>query len=224
MPSPKAVIFDMDGVLVDTEPVYIGINRALFAKLGVNMSMEKMLTYVGISANRFWKEVRDDYHLPHSVSKLIALEKQRQVSYFTATPSIPEVPGARMLLSELTRNGVSLAIASSSSPEIIGAILTKTGLCSFFPVCISGQDIARGKPAPDIFLLAAEKMGMQAKDCLVIEDSPHGIAGAKEAGMVCVGYSNPHSGNQNLSAADLIIRDFKLENRKKILSMVVAEG
>ena len=221
MSDPKAVIFDMDGVLVDTEPIYISINRTLFAELGVTMSKEKLLTYVGISSGRFWGEIRKDYSLPQSLAELIAQEKERHAAYFSRMP-IPEVAGARELITELTGEGISLAVASSSSMATISTILTKTGLISFFPELVSGQDIARGKPAPDIFLLAAERLRISPENCLVIEDSPHGVAGAKEAGMRCVGYANPNSGRQNLSRADMVVDDFSLENRERIVSLLLA--
>jgi HAD superfamily hydrolase (TIGR01509 family) len=223
MPSPAAVIFDMDGVLVDTEPIHIDINLALLAEFGVVMPMKKMLTYVGISANRFWREARADYNLPHSVDDLIAIERERLISFIASAASIPEVPGVRELLTELAGRDISLAVASSSATEVITALLAKSGLISLFQERVSGQNLARGKPAPDIFMLAAEKLRVRPKRCLVIEDSSPGVAGAKAAGMACVGFANPNSGNHDLNGADLIIGNFSAENRRKIFSLLFVE-
>jgi beta-phosphoglucomutase family hydrolase len=220
MPSPSAVIFDMDGVLVDTEPLHIEVNLSLLAELGINFPKERILEYVGISAPRFWQEIKQEFDLPQSAEELIATERARLLAHIAKVKAIPPIPGIRELLDELSARNVPLAVASSSAMEAIIALLTKSDVLDFFPVLVSGQDLSRGKPAPDIFLLAAEKLGARPDDCLVIEDSSPGVAGAKAAGMQCVGFVNKNSGNQDLSRADLIVADFSEMNREKIGSLL----
>jgi HAD superfamily hydrolase (TIGR01509 family) len=220
MKTSKAVIFDMDGVLADTEPIYMGITRDLFAHFGVTLPPEQLFSYVGIPASRMWSEIRSRFELRQPLSELIRLEKDRQLRDLTDRKQIPEIPGVRQLLGELTWMGTPMAVASSSSPEIVELILSKLAIRHLFAEAVSGRDVAQGKPAPDIFLKAAAALGVEPQNCIVIEDSPPGLAGAKRAGMVCIGFANPNSGKQDLTGADLILNDFSPESRLKVKGLV----
>jgi HAD superfamily hydrolase (TIGR01509 family) len=220
MITAKAVIFDMDGVLADTEPIYMGINRDLLSMLGVTVPSEQFLPYVGIPSKRMWTELRSRFELQQPLSELIRLEKDRQVQHLTSMNQIPEIPGVRQLLEELRHMGIPMAVASSSSRGIVELILSKIGVRHFFTAIVSGQDVLQGKPAPDCFLKAAEALGVDPKNCVVIEDSPPGVEGAKHAGMLCVGFANTHSGNPDLSSADLVLNDFSPESRQKLRRLV----
>jgi HAD superfamily hydrolase (TIGR01509 family) len=218
--ASRTVIFDMDGVLADTEPIYMGITRDLLSKLGVPLPSEQLFAYVGIPARQMWSEIRTRFEIQEPLSELIRMEKDRQLQYLRDTEQLPEVPGVRKLLEDLARMGTAMAVASSSSREIVDLILSKLALGRFFIATVSGKDVTQGKPAPDIFLKAAAELGAPPKNCIVIEDSPPGIAGAKRAGMVCVGFANPNSGKLNLAGADLILHDFSVESRVKIKRLV----
>jgi HAD superfamily hydrolase (TIGR01509 family) len=211
-----AVIFDMDGVLSDTEPLYMGITRDMLLRLGVPMPSEQLFAYVGIPAKRMWSEIRTRFQIQEPLAELVRLEKDRQMQYLRDIQRLPEVPGVRNLLEELAQMGTPMAVASSSSREIVDLILSKLTIRHFFAATVSGGDVAQGKPAPDIFLKAAADLGVRAQHCIVIEDSPPGIAGAKRAGMFCVGFANANSGRLDLTGADLIIDDFSPENRLKV--------
>jgi beta-phosphoglucomutase-like phosphatase (HAD superfamily) len=113
-----------------------------------------------------------------------------------------------------------MAVASSSSRDIVDLILSKLAIYRFFAATVSGKDVAQGKPAPEIFLKAAADLGVEPRNCIVIEDSPAGIAGAKAAGMICIGFANPNSGRLDLSDADLILDDFSPESRLKVKELV----
>jgi len=113
-----------------------------------------------------------------------------------------------------------MAVASSSSREIVELILSKATIRFFFTAVVSGQDVSQGKPAPDIFLKAAETLEVDPRNCVVIEDSPPGVGGAKNAGMLCVGFANAHSGNLDLSGADLILQDFSHDSRMTLKRLV----
>jgi HAD superfamily hydrolase (TIGR01509 family) len=214
-----AVIFDMDGVLVDTEPLYTEINMELFASLGVHMPPEENLRYVGIPADRMWREMKADFGLAPPVAELIEMERTRQLSRFRALSALPEVDGARALVDELARVGAAVGLASSAPRVIIDLVLSRLNVAGRFAATVSGEDVRAGKPAPDIFLEAAARMGASPGSCTVVEDSPHGLAGAKRAGMRCVGFANPHSGTQDLGAADLVVGSFSPENRRRIVSL-----
>lgn len=219
----RAIIFDMDGVLVDTEPFYFGISRGLFKKLAISIPEERLSGFVGISPALMWTRIRQEFGLTLSVEDLIRLEKDEQLAVFKSLPSIPLVPGVTRLLEEVRAQSIPCAVASSSSEELISTILRKTDLLRFFDSLVSGEEVPNGKPAPDIFIAAAQRLFVPPADCLVIEDSAHGISAARAAGMRAVGFQNPNSGTQDLSAADETIHAFSPESIRMIISALKSD-
>ena len=112
-------------------------------------------------------------------------------------------------LKSIKNRGLKTAVASSSGYDLIGLILSRLGISEYFDSITSGNDVKRGKPDPDVFLLAAERIGVNPRDCFVVEDSENGVKAAKSAGMKTLGYINPTSGYQCLDMADFITDDFK---------------
>ena len=147
MHGHAAVIFDMDGVLVDTEPIYVDICRSLFIKFGVEISKERLQSYVGIPAHRMWSEIRDDFAIEHSVDELMQSEKTEQRHRLLALNEIPMVSGVAAFIEKLHRSEIAMGVASSSSRDTIRIILKKTGLHPYFEAIISGEDVEQGKPA-----------------------------------------------------------------------------
>jgi len=215
-----AVIFDMDGVLVDTEPVYGDANRELFNIIGITVAPEEYESFVGISADIMWSGLRSRYGLGQSVQKLISMEQNLVLSRIKELPDLSPIAGIPVLLNALRHMNVPLAVASSSSRALIDLALAKANIRSCFDVVVSGFEIPRGKPAPDIFLTAAGLLGANPGNCVVIEDSANGVTGAKAAGMFCVGFHNPNSGCQDLSRADMVIKDFSQPAVKKITALI----
>jgi HAD superfamily hydrolase (TIGR01509 family) len=215
----SAVIFDMDGVLVDTEPVYIDISRRLLKRLGIQMPEERLHSYVGIPAERIWAEIRQDFGLQESVKDLLQVEKEEQLRELDALDRVPVVNGIMCLVAKLKNLGFYLGIGSSSSKSVIDLILAKTGLRQHFNAVVSAEEVEHGKPAPDIFIAVADRLGCIPSACLVVEDSPHGIRAAKTAGMKAVGFENISSGNQDLFEADLIIKDLTDESIIKVVDL-----
>ena len=167
-----------------------------------------MKVFVGISVENFWKTIRKRYNLNEAVEKLIKQDTELRVSYFSRIEKLEPAEGVRELIVSLRNKGIKTAVASSSHIRLIETVLEKTGLGEYFDETVSGCDVENGKPAPDIFLRTAEILGAGTEECVVIEDSFNGVKGAKAAGMKCIGFRNPESGNQNLSASDLIIDSF----------------
>jgi beta-phosphoglucomutase family hydrolase len=200
----KAVIFDMDGVLVDTEPIYFAANRELFERLGFSVMQEGYARFIGLDASRMWAQLKAEHALPQPIPELVNLERDAMYRALLQA-SLTPMEGLIPLLDDLQRRGIRLAIASSSAHRIINTILEKTGVRAYFAAIASGEDVAHGKPAPDIFLLAAARLGVAPQDCTVIEDAAAGVRGAKAAGMRVIGYRNPHSGEQDLGEADEVI-------------------
>jgi len=214
-----AVIFDMDGVLVDTEPMYVEVTWRVLKQHGATEERAGLYRYVGISAPKMWAELKSMHALSPSVAELVAEERHAQHTAINNVGSLKPMPGIPELLCQLRDGGVKIALASSSSGTLITSVLFSIGLTDFFPIVVSGEDVENGKPAPDIFLKAAALLDCSPASCVVVEDSPHGLAGACAAGMIGIGYRNAGSGNQCLEGADVAIDAFGSSERDCILDM-----
>jgi len=200
----KAVIFDMDGVIIDSEPLHFESDRMTMKFYEKEITDEELNNYVGVSNPVMWGELRDKYKLMASVEEL--LEKQFcYKKHLIGNKKLEPIMGIRKLLEDLRSSGIRIGLASSSSREFIELILSNLEVEEYFDVIISGEDVQKSKPAPDIFLKAAAGLNIEPINCLVIEDSSHGVKAARLANMKCIGFSNPNSGNQNLSLADTIV-------------------
>ena len=208
MNSDKCIIFDMDGVLINSEPLHFEYEKILFESLGITVDREEHETFVGTTSKTMWTIIKKTHDLPFTVSELILKGHSGFLVYLESRKSLKLIQGILELLDRLIDAGFILALASSSPHKLINYILSKCNIDEYFPVRISGDDVNNGKPDPEIFLKTAGLTGAKPKDCLVIEDSANGIDAAVRAGMKCVGYRNPGSGNQNLRAADLILDSF----------------
>lgn len=200
----QLVIFDLDGVLLDSESLYKRVNFRLFSDLDVEITDEEYNSFIGISGAKMWGYIKNKGSLNQSIEELRVLERERKFEGLSSETLIPN-PGLLDLLNELKKRDVPCAIASSGLMKNIRLILSKLGVESYFSHIVSGEMPKNGKPAPDIFLLAADHYGINPESCMVIEDSRNGVLAAKAAGMMCVGYINEGSGNQDLSRADLVI-------------------
>lgn len=198
-----AVIFDMDGVLIDSEPLHFESDRLTIQEYGSEISDEVMIAYVGATGEKFWSDMKPIYGITDSLEVLLQKQKAHKEQLFSQ--SLQSIAGIPQLLSALQAQGKGLAVASSSPRYFIDMVLDGLGLRQFFPVIVSGDDISNCKPAPDIFIKAAEQLGVSADNCVVIEDSGHGVTAAKAANMRCIGLITPNSGPQDLSPADIII-------------------
>ncbi len=204
----EAVIFDMDGVLVDSEPHHVTIEKQQFRMNGISISDEEHQKFMGTSSENMWTEIANRYQLEQPVEELISQHSVESIRYFTELSEIPVMPGLIDLLENLKAKNYPLAVASSSVPEIIDLILRKTGLRKYFQVVVSGQEVGQSKPEPDVFLLAALKLGVKPKNCLVIEDSYNGIKAAQAAEMSCVAYQSPGVDPTTQKEADAIVKSF----------------
>lgn len=204
----KAIIFDMDGVLVDSEPFNIEIEKRQFELNHILISEEEHHQYMGVATDVMWKEIAKGQSLPLPVEALIEQNKKESIHYFTELKEIPVMPGLIDLLEKLTSKNFPIAVASSSFPEIIELILQKTGLRKHFQVMVSSQEAGKSKPEPDVFLLAAKRLGINPENCMVIEDSANGIRAAKAAGMRCIAFEGPGANPANQKQADAVIKSF----------------
>ena len=208
----QTVIFDMDGVIIDSEPVYFKIDKQMFEELNIAVSFEEHCTYVGTSSQNMWDAIIKKHGIPGHPGELMRKEYNLYVEHLANANDLQPIDGVIELINDLHENNFKLILASSSRMEIIDIILKKFKLSDLFIAKISGSELAHSKPHPEIFLKAAQLAGSEPKECIVIEDSKNGVAAAIAAGMKCIGFLNPSSGDQDLKSADIVIRSFKEVN------------
>ena len=214
----KAVIFDMDGVLVDSEPIHFEVDKRVMSKCGVDISDDVLNDYVGISNPEMWIDLKRKYSLKESVDELLRCQSGMKIQVLNSI-EIEPIPGIRELLDDLFGNRVVMGIASSSPRFFIEAVIDKFGIRHYFKTVMSGEEVKRGKPEPDLFLRTAELMQVAPEECVVIEDSGHGVKAALSAGMHCIGFINPNSGRQDLSNASFIVNNIYKLNYTVIQSL-----
>lgn len=204
----RAVLFDMDGVIIDSEPLHMKAFQIAMKNYHLDLSYEYCCQFIG-RTDRYMVEVLvKEWNLSDSVDQVLQLKKD-VLAELERMEGYPPVPYVRDLIMNLYQSGIKLAIASSSPMPAIRETAKSQNLTEFFEEYVSGTELVHSKPAPDIFLKSASMLGVDPSECLVIEDSEHGVAAAKAAGMTCVGFYNPNSGNQDLSKADIIVEGFE---------------
>ncbi len=217
----KAVIFDMDGVIVDTEPIYESVNEDFYAKYGIDMQEIDTEKYIGVNLIETWKDLLNNFELKaefkdYSLEDIIEDHVHSYYKGLEASNELKLMPGIIEWFKYLKENGYKMIIASSSYQPIIEYIIQEFGLDDFVEGYVDGNAVENGKPAPDIFIKAAEKLGLKNEECLVVEDSEHGISGAKKAGSRVVGFKQRQDAEQDLSKADIVIEEFNKKNLLKI--------
>jgi HAD superfamily hydrolase (TIGR01509 family) len=179
-----AIVFDLDGVLVDSEGIGFETLQALLRGYGVEYRREDNDPFIGVNDRDHFTALKARHRaLSPSVDELIAEQRSRLLA-LVETRSIP-MPGVPRVPERLRGAGYPMAVASSSLPEVIEARLVAVGVRPLFDAVVSSFEVPRGKPAPDVFLEAARRLGVAPGACLVVEDSAHGLRGARDAGMRC---------------------------------------
>jgi HAD superfamily hydrolase (TIGR01509 family) len=180
-----AVIFDLDGVLLDSEPIYLGATNSVLAREGKYLSPEENARYIGVRFRDMLAEIIPLMGLAHDADFYIEETRAAVLDAF-GKPLTPP-PGARELIERLADHGVPRAVGSSSVHAWVDQVLTNLGVRQHFPVIVGGDEVGHGKPAPDIFLRCAELLGVPPERCAVIEDSANGVLAARRAGMTAIG-------------------------------------
>jgi HAD superfamily hydrolase (TIGR01509 family) len=208
----------MDGVLFDSEPLHISFEQLLFERLNIKLSEKQKNTLIGLGDYKVWAMLKESFNLTESLEQLLINDRRERISYFMNNEVII-MPGAKKLLERLNKNGLRLALASSSQMDLIDLNLERAGFKHFFEVVVSNDMVASGKPDPDIFLYAAERLKVSPQNCLVIEDSENGVKAAKSAGMRCIAFTNNSLFNQNISKADIAVNNLLDITHKLILTL-----
>lgn len=204
----KAVIFDMDGVIIDSEPLHARANILALQQFGIELTMEYVGRFIGNTILYMCETIQKDFGL-EIPAKQLSEEIAKQTNALHEIEGYTPIPYVKELIQDLHRHGVKLAIASSSTPELIERIVKEFELTPYFDCLISGTTVAHSKPAPDIFLKACDELQVQPEEAIIIEDSMNGILAATRANITAIGLQNPHSGNQDLSKAYLIVESFE---------------
>lgn len=199
----------MDGVLVDSEPFHIEIEKKMFRKMGLDISDQEHGGYMGMATDIMWKSIIEKRKLALDVTEITRLTVQESIPFFRNLEKIEPMPGLVKLLKRLSEAKIPMAVASSSDTEMVRIITEKSGLRKYFRYTISSSEAGKSKPEPDVFLHAAKLLGGKPANSIVIEDSENGIKAAKAAGMYCIAYNGTTAKSQNQAQADKIVSSYQ---------------
>jgi HAD superfamily hydrolase (TIGR01509 family) len=204
MAAKGPVVFDLDGVLVDSEPTHERANAEYLAGFGTTLDP-------WLSEAMMGRRVRD---LTDAVAPLVGLPpeetfagRERVFWRLLEAGELRPMPGVRRSLDRLAAAGLPLAVASSGTRAYVEHALDRLRLRHAFAAVVSGEEVANGKPDPEIYLQAAERLGAEPAACMAVEDAPHGIAAARAAGMRVVAVPHAMTAALDLGAADVVVGD-----------------
>lgn len=204
----KAVLFDMDGVIVDTEPLHRKAYFKMFEDVNIVVDDALYDSFTGQATLPICKTLCQHFNLSETPEHLVSTKRKHFKYLFENDTDLAMLEGVHELIKDYYENGLTLVLASSASMPNINRIFERFDLDRFFKAKISGADLKASKPHPEIFIKAAQLAGEAPENCMVIEDSTNGIAAAKAANIYCVGFKSPHSANQDYSKADRVITSF----------------
>ena len=202
----KGVIWDMDGVLADTAQFHYQAWEKIFKQKGVNLSWEEFTHFFGMRDDKIIPQVLGENYTEKEITK-ISDEKEILFRAF-AKGNVKPSEGLVDLLNLLKEDGFKMAVASSGTPENVELITGECKLKSFLSALVYGNQVKYSKPNPEIFLFASKKIGALPGKCIVVEDAPVGVEGAKKAGMGCIAITSTHK-KYALKKADIIIDSFR---------------
>ena len=199
----NTILFDLDGLMVDSEPHSIAAWRAVLARRGAALDQPTLDRLFGLRLSETSQLLIDLFQLPDRPADLAHEKNEYQITHLDN--QVKPMPGLIELLAEIDRRGLGKAIASSGLRRYVEAVLQTTQLADRFSVIVTGDDVINGKPAPDVFLAAARALHAEPQQCLVLEDAPTGVQAAKAAGMLCFAIPNEQTRALDLSRADKIL-------------------
>ena len=205
----KAVLFDMDGVIVDTEPLHRKAYFNMFKDVNIVVDEDLYASFTGQSTINICKQLVTHFQLAEAPEVLINLKRKHFKYLFANDNDLTLIEGVLERIRDYHENGLKLVVASSASMPNINRIFNRFNLNTYFIGKFSGADLKESKPHPEIFIKAANHTGFLKTECMVIEDSTNGIKAANAAGIFCVGFKSPHSVNQDYSTANIVVSSFE---------------
>ena len=215
----KAIIFDMDGVLINTEPLHYECWKQTMADEGIDMSYEVYKQCIGSTIGYLLELLRNAYgDIPDEETLRARMFAKKEA--IVQRDGFPPIAGVKEAVRRFHEEGFCLEVASSSASYYIGRVLDALDIHQYFECYTSGEEVEHPKPAPDTFVRAMEKLNLKPEDCLIVEDSTNGGKAAAAAGAKCVWFHNPDSGDQQIPHAELEITSWSQENVEKIIELM----
>lgn len=202
----KAIIYDLDDLMVNSHPLHYEAWEVLLKKYkhsNKDLPKEYHSKFIGARVIDIAKVIKKTLKL--NIDLKLLYKERMEIFIKLVKQKLEPMPGLLYSLKLLRANNFKIAVASSGTKEYINLVLTKFEIRDYFDVIISGDDVKKGKPDPETFIVACKKLNLKAEECLVLEDAERGIEAAKRAGCKCIGVENPHTPSQDRSGADKII-------------------
>ncbi|WP_367913368.1 HAD family hydrolase [Leadbetterella sp. DM7] len=205
----KAVLFDMDGVIVDSEPLHRKAFHRVFEDLNIHVPQEMYYSFSGAATRHIAERLTDLFALRVSPEWIMEAKRKYFRELFYNDTEFDLLPGVRELIGHYHKQGIRLVVASSATRNTIAMVFDRFGLDPYFTARISGADLKASKPDPEIFIRAAELAGEPRENCMVIEDATNGILAAHRAGIFCAAFKSPHTHLQDYTLANLVVSDYR---------------
>lgn len=216
----KAIIYDLDDLMVDSNSLHVKAFDLAFAKLGRSLKeipKDKRAGYVGMRIVDITKDIIENLKIKADAGEIIKM--RNNIFLDLAKDELEIMPGLIYSLDLFKNNNYKIAIASSGVKEYIDMVLDKFKIRKYFDAIITGDDVKKGKPDPETYALACEKLGLKSEECVVLEDAANGVKAAKGAGCKCIAIVNTHTPVQDHAEADIILNsleEINLEIIKKL--------
>ena len=205
----KGIIFDMDGVLINSEPFHYRVWKETLKERGVDLDYDIYKDCIGSTMGFLMGLLHKHYGISFQDSSLVREMRKKKEDLMKKEGYPPLIPYVKELLQKLARQGYRMAVASSSPQLYIEEVTRHWEIGQYFDKLVSGESVEKPKPAPDIFLKAAGELGLRPEECMVVEDSENGCRAARNAGITCMAYYNPDSGKQDLGSAYMVIEGYE---------------
>ncbi len=202
----RAIIYDMDGLMIDSEEISERATKETIERYGhrfEDIPRKTADSVLGMRVIDVLKVYKDVLNMKVDIGEFVKSRNDHFMDLIIE--DLKAMPGLQKSLDLFRKNDLKIGLASSAVKEYISLVLEKLDIKSYFDVIVSGDDVTKGKPAPEIYLKAAKKLGTRPEECLVLEDGEKGIISAKEAGCRCIAVHNPNNPPQDQSRADMIV-------------------
>lgn len=203
----RAILFDHDGTLVDSEPTHFALWNVVLARYGFELSEQHYKAYyAGVPTRANAEDIVLRFGIPADPAALAA-EKNAATADYLASNAFPLMPGVRETIAEFSALGLKLAVVTGANARGVQATLRAHALEPLFSLTVSGDDVRNSKPAPDCYLLALDRLGLRAGECMAIEDTEHGLRAAAQAGIECIAVPTGMSRHHDSSRAATVVDD-----------------